>query len=167
MELVTIAQVRVARKHDELTGELVNTTANYRLQAQHVLLYDPPGLDGEITLDGEGNPMTSYIAASQALEALDKGFTEAPPLSKRAAAAAERKEEREEAAAEATEKRSAAGTKGAKTRKRNERAQAKEAKAVDEAEAPEPAHDPVTPVGEAEDVGNNRFTYGSFKDASE
>lgn len=73
MELVTLAHVRKMRERDPDTGEFTNTLGYQRLFAQHVLLYDPSGEDGE------GNPMTSYILASQALEALDKGFTEEPP----------------------------------------------------------------------------------------
>lgn len=79
MDLVTIADVRKARLRDE-EGVLVNTNAFNRLAAQWVRLYDPP-IDGRTPLDGAGDPSVSTIPASQALGALDKGFTEEPHVS--------------------------------------------------------------------------------------
>lgn len=76
-EHVTIEDVREALKHDELTGKLVNATAAYRLQAQYVTLFDPP-IDGVTPVDGEGEPMTSDVQATNALAALGQGFTEKP-----------------------------------------------------------------------------------------
>lgn len=83
---VTIEHIRKSILRDEITGEFVNLAAAHALNSETVLLYDPPE-DGVTPLDGEGNPRTSVITASQALKSLDNGFTEEPVQSKRAEAA--------------------------------------------------------------------------------
>ena len=76
VDFVTIAHVLKVRERDA-DGELLDTHAFHRLSAQYVRLYDPP-VDGLTPLDGAGEPASSVIGASQALGALDKGFTEEP-----------------------------------------------------------------------------------------
>lgn len=80
MEFVTIAHVRKVRERDP-DGELLDIHGFNRLGAQYVKLYDPP-IDGLTPVDGAGEPSFSVIAASQALQALDKGFTEEPLVRK-------------------------------------------------------------------------------------
>ena len=77
MEIITISQVREAGKKDPISGEYLDLAAFYGLGAQYVQLYDPP-VGGATPEDGAGKPATSFIGASQALGALDKGFTEKP-----------------------------------------------------------------------------------------
>lgn len=81
MELVTLAHVRRMRQRDPDTGEFTDPKGYASLFAQHVVLFDPPGLDG-VRRDGEGSPLTSYHLASQALEALEKGCIESSPDTK-------------------------------------------------------------------------------------
>jgi len=168
-EIVTVAHARAVGRRDELKGELINLTAYYALNSQWVLLYDPPDADGEFVVDGDGEPAQSLVSASQAIDAVERGFTEAPPRTARQIAAAERKEEREEEAEEKAVKSAARSKKATATRKRNERAVAKQKAEADSPEevkdAPEPAHDPVTPMGEMESIGDNRFVPNDFRPA--
>jgi hypothetical protein len=79
METVSVADARRARSRDPETGSYLYPERAARLSAQYVVLFDPADVNGNVRLDGEGKPSTSFVIAADVENAIRKGFTEKSP----------------------------------------------------------------------------------------
>jgi hypothetical protein len=78
--ITTVDHVRHLRRRNQDNGHFVDPAAAEMLSSMYVRLYDPPGINGTV-FDGEGNPMTSDVLASDLELKLAQGFTVESPES--------------------------------------------------------------------------------------
>jgi hypothetical protein len=70
--ITTVDHVRHLRRRNQDNGHFVDPAAAEMLSSMYVRLYDPPGINGTV-FDGEGNPMTSDVLASDLELKLHRG----------------------------------------------------------------------------------------------